>query len=95
MKNPCPLWDSNPGPSAYEAKAQPRLRGLISVDGIKVHLVLTVLLLAFGRCSKINCGELHFVNSLKSANLLIVQTAKRYKNTRQIVLLHLPHAIGI
>ena len=39
-----PKRDSNPGPSAYEAKALPlSLRRLMSVEWIKVHLVLAVL----------------------------------------------------
>ena len=33
-----------------------------------------------GRCSKILCRELHFVNSLQTANFLIGQTAKRYNH---------------
>ena len=34
---------------------------------------------AHGKCSKIICRELRFVNSLESANFLIGQTAKRHK----------------
>ena len=41
MKNSCPLWDSNSRHSAYEAE----LRGLMSAEWIKVHLILTVLFL--------------------------------------------------
>ena len=32
-----------------------------------------------GRCSKMCCRVLHFMNSLQSANVLISQTAIRYK----------------
>ena len=53
---------------------------------------------ALGRCSKIIFRELHFVNSLLSANFLIgkQQTIQiSYdKNKRQIILLHLTRATG-
>ena len=83
--------------------ATTELRRMMSVEGIKVHLVLTVLFFSLHvarcRCSKIICRELNYVNSLQSANFLIVQTAKRYqyyvtKHTWQIILLHLPHTTG-
>ena len=53
-----------------------------------------------GRCSKIFCRVLHLINALQSANVLIKQTAKQYnyilydKNTRKIILLHLPRGTG-
>ena len=52
------------------------LRRLMTTEWIKVHLVLPVLFFrnlpaALGRCSKIIFRELHFVNSLLSANVLI------------------------
>ena len=61
------------------------LRGLMSVELLKVCGVLPEcpifrnLSVARGRCSKIICRELHYANSLQSANFLIGQTAKRYK----------------
>ena len=56
------------------------------------------LSVARGRCSKIICQELHFVNSSQSANLLC-QTSKRYKYyiakiNEKHILLYLPRAIG-
>ena len=56
--------------------ATTELRRLMSTDWIKVHLVFTCAIfrnlpVAFGRCSKIIFRELHFVNSLLSANFLI------------------------
>ena len=37
MKNSCPQWDSNPGPSAYEANAlSVELLELINIDHPKV-----------------------------------------------------------
>ena len=41
MINSCSLWDSNPGPSAYEADAQQ----LMSLQLVTVHLVLPLLFL--------------------------------------------------
>ena len=61
MKKSCSLLDSSPGPFAYEAKALPlSYGGLMFAEWIKVHLVLTVLLLrnlpaAHGRCNRIIC----------------------------------------
>ena len=41
MKNSCPLWDSNPVPSAYEANALTiALLRLISIEHLKVDYVL-------------------------------------------------------
>ena len=48
------------------------------------------------------CRKLHFVNSLQPTKFLIGQTEKKKtpiqmlydKNTRQIILLHLPRATG-
>ena len=49
---------------------------LMSTEWIKVHLVFTCAIfrnlpVVLGRCSKIIFRELHFVNSLLSANFLI------------------------
>ena len=45
MKKSCSLCDSNPGSFAYEANRLPlsELRGLMSIEWIKVHLVLPML----------------------------------------------------
>ena len=56
--------------------ATTELRRLTSTEWIKVHLLFTcaifrILPVALGRCSKIIFHELHFVNSLLSANFLI------------------------
>ena len=57
-------------------RATTELRRLMSNKWIKVHLVFTFAIfrnlpVALGRCSKIIFRELHFVNSLLSANFLI------------------------
>ena len=57
-------------------RATTDLRKLVSTEWIKVHLVFTCAIfrnlpVALGRCSKIIFRELHFVNSLLSANFLI------------------------
>ena len=56
--------------------ATTELRRLMSTEWINIHLVFTCgifknLPVALGRCSKIIFRELHFVNSLLSANFLI------------------------
>ena len=56
--------------------ATTELRKLMSTEWIEVHLVFTCAIfrnlpVALGRCSKIIFRELHFVNSLLSANFLI------------------------
>ena len=73
----------------------------MSVEWIKVHLVFTSAIfrnlpVALGRCSKIIFRELHFVNSLLSANFLSSKTIQiSYdKNKRRIILLHLTRATG-
>ena len=102
MKNACPQWNSNSGPSAYEANAlSVKLLELIHIDHLKVTtFYLSVLLIVVpvhvprGRSSKMFCGVIHSNNSLHSANVLISQTTKRYKyNMRKIhdkALLHQP-----
>ena len=47
MKHSCPQWDSNPGPSAYEANAQSvQLLELINIVQLKVIVFyLSVLLI--------------------------------------------------
>ena len=57
-------------------RATTELRRLMSTELIKVHLIFTCAIfrnlpVALGRCSKIIFRELHFVNSLLSANFLI------------------------
>ena len=57
-------------------RATTELRRLMSTEWIKVHLVFNCAIfrnlpVARGRCSKIIFRELHFVNSLLSANFLI------------------------
>ena len=57
-------------------RATTELRRLMSTEWIKVHLGFTCAIfrnlpVALGKCSKIIFRELHFVNSLLSANLLI------------------------
>ena len=104
MKNACPQWNSNSGPSAYETNAlSVKLLELIHIDHLKVTtFYLSVLLIVVpvprGRSSKIFCGVIHFNISLHSANVLISQTAKGYKyNMRQIhdkALLHQPLGAG-
>ena len=97
VKNYCPLLDSNQGTSAYEAKALS-----LSYEGWREDqsspcfkcVMFRNLPAANGTCSKIICHELHFVNSLQSANFLIIGQRKndaniiRQRNTRQIILLH-------
>ena len=94
MKNSCPQWDSNPGPSAYEANAlSVELLELINSDHLKVTTfdlsVLLIVTCTCGRYSKMFCRVIHLNNSLHSANVLISQTATRYKyymiKTRQII----------
>ena len=57
-------------------RATTELRRLMSTEWIKVHLVFICAMfrnlhVALRRCSKIIFRELHFVNSLLSANFLI------------------------
>ena len=57
-------------------RATTKLRRLMSTEWIKVQLVFTCAIfrnlpVALGKCSKIIFRELHFVNSLLSANFLI------------------------
>ena len=58
--------------------ATTELRRLMSVEGINNCAIFRNLPAAHGQCNKIICRELHFVDSLQSANFLIGQTAKRY-----------------
>ena len=61
MKNACPQWNSNSGPSAYEANAlSVKLLELIHIDHLKVTtFYLSVLLIVVpvqrGRSSKMFC----------------------------------------
>ena len=70
-------------------RATTELRGLMTAAWIKKSPGFTCaifrnLSVASGRCSKIICRELQFVNSLQSANFLIGQTSKRYKYMTKI-----------
>ena len=72
-----PTVGFEPGTSRLlSERATTELRRLMSTKWIKVHLVFTCAIfrnlpVALGRCSKIIFRELHFVNSLLSANFLI------------------------
>ena len=72
-----PTVGFEPGTSCLlSERAITELWRLMSTEWIKVHLVFTCAIfrnlpVALGRCSKIICRELHFVNSLLSANFLI------------------------
>ena len=72
-----PTVGFEPGTSRLlSERATTELRRLMSTKSIKVHLVFTCAIfrnlpVALGRCSKIIFRELHFVNSLLSANFLI------------------------
>ena len=89
MKNSCPQWDSNPGPSAYEANSLSlALLVEISIEHLNVDRVLPecaikiyMYCVACVRCNKMFCHVLHFINSLQSANVLISQTLKQQNNT--------------
>ena len=63
-------------PRLLSERTATELRRLMSTKWIKVHLVFTCAIfinlpVALGRCSKIMLRELHFVNSLLSANFVI------------------------
>ena len=72
-----PIVGFEPGTSRLlSERATTELRRLMSTASIKVDLVSTCAIfrnlpVALGRCSKIIFRELHFVNSLLSANFLI------------------------
>ena len=72
-----PTVGFEPGTSRLlSERATTELRRLMSNELIKVHLVFTCAIfrnlpVALGRCCKIIFRELHFVNSLLSANFLI------------------------
>ena len=108
MKNHCQQWDSNPGPSAYEAKSlSVALLDQISFEHLNVYRVLPGCAFRIylyhvprGSCSKMFCRVLYFINSLQSVNVLLVKQQNDTneilydKNSRQIILLHLPRATG-
>ena len=77
MKNSCPQWDSNTGPSTHETKSQSvALLDQISIEhlnGDHVEFAIKIYLyhVPCGRCSKMFCRVLPFINSLQSANVLI------------------------
>ena len=72
-----PTVGFEPGTSRLlSERATTELRRLMSTEWIKVNLVFTCAIFrnlpeALGRCSKLIFRELHFVNSLLSANFLI------------------------
>ena len=72
-----PTLGFEPGTSRLlSERATTELRRLMSTEWINVQLVFTCAIcrhlpVALGRCSKIKFRELHFVNSLLSANFLI------------------------
>ena len=72
-----PIVGFEPGTSRLlNERVTTELRRLMSTKRIKVHLVFTCAIfrnlpVALGRCSKIIFRELHYVNSLLSANFLI------------------------
>ena len=72
-----PTVGFEPGTSRLLSKrVTTELRRLMSIELIKVHLILTCAIfrnlpVTLGRCCKIVFSELHFVNSLLSANVLI------------------------
>ena len=72
-----PTVGFEPGTSRLLSEhATTELRRLMSSKWIKVHLDFTCAIfrnlpVALGRCSKIILRELHFVNTLLSANFLI------------------------
>ena len=81
MKYSCPQWDSNPGPSAYKAKSlsvvllDEILIAHLNVDRVLPECAIKILLyrVSHGRCSKMLCRVLHIINSLQSANFLLVK----------------------
>ena len=99
-----PTVGFEPGtPRLLSERATTELRRLMSTEWIKVQLVFTRAIfrnlhVALGRCNKIIFRELHFVNSLLSANFLIGNSKtiqiSDVKNKRQIILLHLTRATG-
>ena len=85
MKNSCPQWDSNPGPSAHEAKLLSiallveisiehlNVDSFLPESAIKIYLYCVPCV----RYSKMFCRVLHFINSLQSANVLISQRLRK------------------
>ena len=75
MKNVCSQWNSNSGPSAYEANAlSVKLLKLIHIDHLKVttfypSVLLIVVPVPRGRSSKMFCGVIHFNNFTFSKRL--------------------------
>ena len=81
IKNSWRQWDSNPGPSAYEAKSlSVAVLDQIYVEHLNIDRVLPECAIKIylycvprGRCSKMFCRVLHFINSSQSANVLLVK----------------------
>ena len=91
------------GPSAYEYSLSVVQLVEISIEYLNIDHILPecdiklyYCLVPRGRCSKIFCRVLHLINSLQSTNVLIKQTIQILydKNTRKIILLHLPRGTG-
>ena len=82
-----PALGFEPGPFAYEATSlSVSLLGDISTEHINVDrdlpecdIEIYLYRVPRGRCSNMFCRVLQFINSLQQANVLISQTAKRYK----------------
>ena len=72
-----PTVGFEPGTSRLRSERDTtELRRLMSTEWIKAHLIFICAIfrnlpVALGRCSKIMFRELHFVNSLLTANFLI------------------------
>ena len=81
MRNSCSQWDSNPGPSVCEVKLlSVVLLNRIYIEHLNVDCVLPgcaikIYLYPVPRCiySKMLCRVLHFINTLQSANVLLVK----------------------
>ena len=72
---------------------------LLNIDHIlpECAIKLYYCLVPRGRCSKIFCRVLHLINSLQSANNKVNSKTIQIlydKNTRKIILLHLPRGTG-
>ena len=104
IKNSCPLWDSNPGPSVYEVSALPLSHepDVSLADKTSPGFTCAIfrnLPVARVRCSKIIC-RLFFVIwylyrfAVYQLRSLLTVKSKTKCNSRKIILLHLPSATG-
>ena len=79
-ENSCPQWDSNPGPSAYEANSlNVALLVEISIEHLNVDRVLKWTCIVYHVVDVVKCFVVYYILLTRSANVLISQTAKRYK----------------